>query len=684
MCIMSSSHKDIILETSEFVDLVVDCFDEESGSASISGSDNVRRFERIMPILVERIEDDLVEYNISSDHVHSELRNYLAGLKDNSHPGNYFTENFDEFEHRIRDISSTQYTVAFPLNLHFRPGRKRDEFSALGYEIERLPRQQWLSQFKEAAEESEEANYQGTGDDPLTNFQDETPNEFSRNHTYWKFEIEARDQDYAVEHLEMVLEYLLGQINFSALSGTTEGMSIGNTFWPSGWSDLRLPFIYFVFEDDDYTQFYYNTDFSLRNKFKVHSVRQSQFDRYLEEFPEIEDPFNDFEETFVNALRRFQTAISEPAREDSFLEYWRCTELLTLVDADDDMNTVIQRAAAPLTHENPKLFRFRLERARNKRNKLVHEGPDVSVTKEDQNRLKSVLDSLIQIYIDKFDEWDKPDFEFYLDTVDIDVGQLEKTKENMLGQIDMIDEIIEAKVYEPSGLEKILVDWAKHENELEDANFLDPWGFFLPVFGVGDANAEIMMVAQAPVYPIDEDEEPIRARTRIQGLRPNFTEWTLDKLRESNTSIVQNANLDGVWDVIKGLAEATDQDPEDIYYTTLQKDGKFDESEGEIGDGFTSAQLNEESISQWKPYLQEEIATVEPDLILVFGKPTLEAVVDLLSVIEDETAEDISQHESYVLDRYPIAWFDHYAEIEPPDGTTLQEHIREKMGEIEE
>jgi hypothetical protein len=347
------------------------------------------------------------------------------------------------------------------------------------------------------------------------------------------------------------------------------------------------------------------------------------------------------------------------------------------------MKTVIQRAAAPLEHENPKLFRFRLERARNKRNKLVHEGTDISVTKEDQNRLKSVLDSLIQLYIDKFDEWENPDFEFYLDTVDVDVGQLKKTKENMLDQIDIIDEIIEAKEYEPSGLEKILVDWARHENELEDANFLDPLGFFLPVFGVGDTNAEIMVVAQAPIYPIGEDKELIRARTRIQGLRPNFTEWILEKLREFNTSIVQNGNPDGIWDVITGVAEATDQIPEEIYYTTLQKDGKFDESEDEIGDGFTPGQLNEESISQWKLYLKEEIDTVEPDLILVFGKPTLEALVDLLSVIEDETAEEIPPYETYVLDRYPIAWFDHYAEIELPNETDLQEYMYDKVGELE-
>ncbi|WP_277543824.1 hypothetical protein [Haloarcula laminariae] len=359
------------LDIAELVDLIVECFDEESDSDKISGSENVRRFEQLMPILVERIEEDLIEYNISSNHIQSELREFLDGLKTEAEPGKYFSENFEEFKQQIRAIKSEDYTIAFPLNLNFSPGRKREDFSALGYHIERVPRREWISQFQEVAEETEEEKHQRPSDDPLSSFMAESLNELSRNYTYWKFNIEARDQDFAIDQLEIVLEYLLGKLNFAAHSGTTEGISIDNSFWPSGWSDLKLPFIYFVFEGDEYTQFYYSEDFTPRDKFSVHSIRRSQFDRYLDEFPEPEQPYNEIEETFVNAVRTFQTAISEPNREDSFLEYWRCAEQLTLADEDDDMKTVIQRAAAPLEHENPELFRFRLQRAREKRNKLV-------------------------------------------------------------------------------------------------------------------------------------------------------------------------------------------------------------------------------------------------------------------------------------------------------------------------
>ncbi|QSG13476.1 Uncharacterized protein HSBGL_4062 (plasmid) [Halapricum desulfuricans] len=559
------------LDLAELVDLIVECFDEESDSAKISGSENVRRFEQLMPILVERIEEDLIEYNISSNHIQSELREFLDGLKTEAEPGEYFSENFEEFKQQIRAIKSEDYTIAFPLNLNFSPGRKRGEFSALGYRIERVPRREWISQFEEVAEETEEEKHQRPSDDPFSRFMTESPNEFSRNYTYWKFNIEARDQDFAIDQLEIVLEYLLGKLNFAAHSGTTEGISIDNSFWPSGWSDLKLPFIYFVFEGDEYTQFYYSEDFTPRDKFSVHSIRRSQFDRYLDEFPEPEQPYNELEETFVNAVRTFQTAISEPNREDSFLEYWRCAEQLTLADEDDDMKTVIQRAAAPLEHENPELFRFRLQRAREKRNKLVHEGPDVSIDKEDQNRLKSVLDHLIDLYIEKFDDWNTKDFEFYLDNVGVDAGNLKQKRSELFDQIEILEEAIEAKEYEPEGLEKILLDWARHENELEGAEFLDPLGFYIPVFGVGDDDAELMVIDRSPVYPLGEDTDPIRERSRVRGPRPNITEWSLEGLREFNTSLVRDGNMDGIWDVLRGIAETAECDAEDIYIIPLFK-----------------------------------------------------------------------------------------------------------------
>jgi hypothetical protein len=58
---------------------------------------------------------------------------------------------------------------------------------------------------------------------------------------------------------------------------------------------------------------------------------------------------------------------------------------------------------------------------------------------------------------------------------------------------------------------------------------------------------------------------------------------------------------------------------------------------------------------------------VDPDLIVVFGKQTLEAVVDLLSVIDNETADDIPPQETYVLDRYPVLWFEDHIEMEPTE-----------------
>ncbi|MFD1571232.1 hypothetical protein [Halorubrum laminariae] len=157
----------------------------------------------------------------------------------------------------------------------------------------------------------------------------------------------------------------------------------------------------------------------------------------------------------------------------------------------------------------------------------------------------------------------------------------------------------------------------------------------------------------------------------------------MEDLRDFNTSLVRDGNLDGVWDVLCGIAETAECDAEEIYYTTLQKDGRFDESEEVIGDGFDPFDLNGRSISAWKPYLQEEIDTVDPALIIVFGEASLRAVVDILSVIEDESADDIPSGETYVLDRYPIIWLNHYSNFNPPAESSLQECIKDELEGID-
>lgn len=664
----------------ELVDMAVACIDEEADGCRISGSDNSRRFRRLMPILIEKLsEEDKVtpqEYHISEQGLRGELREFLNDIKHEDEPGQYFEQNIGELHKQLGTTETTHYTIGFPLNFRFRPRRKQDTFSALGHKIERIERGEWISEFKEPAEEAEEEDDQGHGEDRFTDFMEQVPNDFSwTNHTFWTFEMEARDEQFVINRLERVLDYLLGTINIAAHAGTQEGSSHSPSVWQSGWSDLRHPFIYIVFEEDTYSQFYYDTDISPRNKFRVHDARTSRYDIAIDNFPDIAYPLNPLEERFVETVRRFQAAITEPDREASFLEYWRGIEALTLTDEDDGMDTVIRRAEAPLEHNDHTFFRYRLKRARRKRNKLVHNGVDISVTRHDQNLLKSILEELIWLYCENLNRWNADDFRFYLENVGQEPGLLADTQQDLERKTKLLGEIIDAKQYEETVFEQILRDWAEDRGQLEDTEFTDPFGFFYPVFGVGDDDADVIVIADSPTYPVGEEEE-LQQRSQVRGWRPNTTAWeSVDQYREFCTALIEQANPDGTQDILEAVASAVEQDVDDLYYTTLQKDGAFDESLDETDDGKDPVELNEASITAWTPYLEGEIDHVDPGLIIAFGEQTLQPLLELYGR-DDITIEDVPYGETYVLDKYPVLRFDYWSAIDPPD-TDLETHIGE-------
>lgn len=668
---------------SGLVNMAVDCIDPESKGWEVSGTENTRRFERLMPILMEEVDIDPQEYRISENTFKIQLRDFLNEIKNEDDPGAYFTENTGELHRRIGTKNRKQYTIGFPLNLKFNPLRKQDQYQSLGYNIERIERRQWLSEFKEVAEEKEQEEDHQPRDDPFTDFMEQVPNDFSRrNYTFWKFELEARDEQFVVDFLEKLLDYLLGQINAAAHVNQIEGLSIPRSVWPSGWSDLRHPFIYIVFEEGEYSQFCYENDISPRKKFKVMSHQTDTFDIYYSEFPDIEYPLDSLEERFVETVRRFQSAITEPSREGSFLEYWRGIEALTLTTENEGMNEVIRRAEAPIEATDQEFLRYRLKRAREKRNLLIHDGVGVSLTKQDQYLLKIVLENLIWMYCENFEDWTEDDFRFVLKNVGNDEGTLEESRDILARKTELMDDILDWKRTEETIFQTIYLDWASDRNELEDANFKDPLGFFYPVFAVGNDDAEIIVVADAPTYPMGEDEE-LRKRTQVQGHRPDFSSLEpIDEYREWLSQLLEHTNPDGVWTILETVAEAIDTRPDELYYTTLQKDGGFDESIDETEYGEDPVELNRESVTKWKPYLDKEINHVEPRLIITFGEKTLEAVGDLRAPGDDFQVDSIPYEEPYVMNKYPVLRFDYWTEIELPEETSREDYIMDTIEKV--
>ncbi len=210
----------------ELVDMAVDCIDPGSEDRRVSGSENISRFEQLVPILMEEVGIDPIEYRISESTFRVELCDFLNDIKHEDDPGTYFLENTGELHRRIGTKDQKQYSIGFPLNRKFNPRRKQESYKSLGHEIERISRRQWLSEFKEVAEEIEQNESHQHEDNPFTDFMEQVPNNFShRNYTFWKFDLNARDEQFVVDRLEKLLGYLLGRINAAAYVNQTEGRS---------------------------------------------------------------------------------------------------------------------------------------------------------------------------------------------------------------------------------------------------------------------------------------------------------------------------------------------------------------------------------------------------------------------------------------------------------------------------
>lgn len=211
---------------------------------------------------------------------------------------------------------------------------------------------------------------------------------------------------------------------------------------------------------------------------------------------------------------------------------------------------------------------------------------------------------------------------------------------------------------------------------LTQTEFTDPFGFFYPVFGVGDDDAAIMVIADAPTYPVGDDEE-VQQRSQVRGWRPNTTAWeSVDQYQDFCTALIEQENPDGTQDILEAVASAVEREADELYYTTLQKDGAFDESLDETEDGKDPAELNEASITAWTAYLEDEIEHVDPDLIIAFGEQALRALLERYGR-DDTTIEDVPYRETYVVDKYPVLRFDYWSSIDPPNDTDLEEHIGE-------
>lgn len=409
----------------------------DDGGWRYSGSEATRKRERLSPIVVENLSLDPASLRISYELLESELNDLLLEVKGADDPAQQVEEKLPDFKQRLYGWDLSEYVVAFPLNFHRRSSELLLESPQVGDVVfERLPRSDWEERFVPDYDEDHE-NYRRQR--KLMDFVDKSPNELDNpSFTYWFTSYRARGEKYAVDHVCDQLEILLGMMNYSATANRIQTYSQDSGPWPNRWGELREPFIYLLHKEDEFVRHYWSEDATLRKPDSPHSMYEDLFEYLFKEMPTFEEE-QPLDGRLLNSLRAFQAAITEPSERESFFEFWRGIEILTLVEEGETMSEVVGRAAAMIGWKDSELGRIRRNRAQNKRNSYVHDGAGLRLTIADRNLVKNLHETLIDHYIDKRDDWGYEEMKFALEQFTVDEAQIENLRENRNRELQLID-----------------------------------------------------------------------------------------------------------------------------------------------------------------------------------------------------------------------------------------------------
>ncbi|KZN22663.1 hypothetical protein A4G99_19630 [Haladaptatus sp. R4] len=411
--------------------------ENDDGASTYSGSEAVRLHRSLSPILLEELALDPDNLRINAGRVESELSNLLLEAKHEANPAQYVETHLGEFKDDLYAKSLEKYVITFPLNFdRMKRDLIPDSIRVADVTFQRLRRGEWKDRFLPNSD-ADKPYY--ASENKLAQFLKRSPNDIDNHRfTYWFVEYNARDNLYAVNRVIDRLEILLGMLNFSSEFGKEQTYSSSQGPWPDRWASLRQPFVYLLHSDDGYQTHYWSDDPSLQKPDKPHSSNGEVFETVFDSLPTFENE-QPLDGRLLNAFRAFQSAITEPEERESFFEFWRGVEILTLVERDEAMPNVVNRASALIEWDDPEIGRIRTDRCLNKRNAYVHEGAGLRVTVPDRNLVKTLLESLMNFYLERRTVWSVEDMRFVLDNFTASNAVVEHLRQQREKELELID-----------------------------------------------------------------------------------------------------------------------------------------------------------------------------------------------------------------------------------------------------
>jgi hypothetical protein len=406
--------------------------------------DNQKQVEESLSAILERLNVNTDQFRISKRELRQQLKQRIWEAKiDDGDTSEIFWDELGDINRYLGTHDRHNYKIVFPLNVIYRHVDRPNEYTALNKTVQAVTTDEWEQYCNQAygveQKKAEESMVVNDWNDLERRFSD-SPNPLHRGgQTYWCVELEAIDGWYALNACMTMLEFLLGRINFALTRNQIEGGQINSSVWNTRWRNLRSPFIYLIFKDGEYADFYSSSDPTPRKPAKLSSHKAERYQKNLDTIPPMNGELDDMENRLVKAVRSFQEAVTDTDRENTFLNYWRAAERLTLMSETESTSTVVNRARTVARTSNV----VSQSEVCHKRNKLVHEGDSVEITTDDTNTVKGMLEYLILLYVEKASEWQHDDLLFFFEHGDKSedaLGQLERKRHT---ELELIDEIRE-------------------------------------------------------------------------------------------------------------------------------------------------------------------------------------------------------------------------------------------------
>ncbi|MFC4989278.1 hypothetical protein [Saliphagus infecundisoli] len=338
----------------------------------------------------------------------------------------------------------TTYTIAFPLNIQ-RIRHFPSSFSVPETTIKNISRDTWKNEYESVAWD----------DESFERFlQRESPNSLEKDNfgnskfTFWTADFDARDGYYALFQMQDIVRLFISKLNYALHKQQRARSQPANKTRPSNvrWSPLRQPFFYFIFDGAEYVDFHpMNFDYRRRAYFPPNNIDEL-VDDYLA-LPDLpatphgeatpnedeEDNRDRLDKILEDALLAYQDGITAATPQQSFFSFWRGIDSLTHVERDQPSKVALKRARVVFEKRSKGEYITREEREAidelwSKRNDIAHIGSHVRIDEPYRTITKRMLDKLIQLHFDHYQEYNTGDFQTYLKHHD---KQLESKKEQL-------------------------------------------------------------------------------------------------------------------------------------------------------------------------------------------------------------------------------------------------------------